>query len=57
MCKRGYTIGFVLLSLSLSSVINFFGKTFQTGDLEATTISEQEVNAEFRDTLACLYLI
>ena len=32
-------------------------KKLQTGDLEAVTISKQEINAEIRGTLACLYLI
>ena len=32
-------------------------KKLQTGDLEAATISKQEINAEVCDTLACLYLI
>ena len=33
------------------------GKNLRTGDLEAIPISKQKVNAEIRDTLACLYLI
>ena len=32
-------------------------KNLRTGDLEAITISKQEVNADIRDSLACLYLI
>ncbi len=36
---------------------NFFWKNVRTGDLEATTISKQDYNAEVRGTLACLYLI
>ena len=32
-------------------------KNLRTGNLEAITISKQEVNADIRDTLACLYLI
>ena len=32
-------------------------KKLQTGDLEAVMISKQEINAEIRDTLACLYPI
>ena len=44
------SIGFVRLSLS---VIKNFEKSLE----EATTISKQKVNAEIRDTLACLYLI
>ena len=64
MRERGEAIGFVRLSslssLSSSSslsVINFFEKNLRTGDLEAIMISKQKVNAEIRDTLACLYLI
>ena len=34
-----------------------FGKISQTGNLEAIMTSKQKVNAEIRDTLACLYLI
>ena len=39
------------------SVLSVLQKKLKTGDLEAVTISKQEINAEIRDTLACLYLI
>ena len=32
-------------------------KKLQTGDLEPVTFSKQEINAEIRDTFACLYPI
>ena len=57
MRERGKAIGFVRLSLSLLSSVIKNWKSLQTGDLEAAAISKQEINAEVRDTLACLYLI